>query len=225
MMLSFLEQYLKAVDLDEECFNYSFPQGFQRSDFLLFDEICICEFKSLCNFDIRKKIENVTRKEYTTENNLKRNIYNTIEKKLSKANKQIRETKKLLKKPEALGLIIIENHIPKDISVLSLLDAANRKMENGLDSTDGILCLDFINTIVNNDGSHSHLAQLALPEKKETKKTKKLYGLVEILMTDFCMFKETPIYSGHEGGEIEQHWSINSNGQLQYSGKINLKVE
>ena len=94
MMLNFLEQYSKAIDLDEERFNYFFPQGCQRSDFLLFDETCICEFKDLCEFDVKNRIEHVARKKFTTERNLKRDIYNTIEKTLSKANKQIKDTKK-----------------------------------------------------------------------------------------------------------------------------------
>jgi len=62
MMLKFLEQYSKAVDLDEEHFNHFFPQGCKRSDFLLFDGICICEFKDLSNFDIKKRIEYVAKK-------------------------------------------------------------------------------------------------------------------------------------------------------------------
>lgn len=222
-MLNFLKQYHKAIDLDEEHFDRYFPQGQQRSDFLLFDETIICEFKNLCQFDVRKRVEHVAKQEFTTENNLKRDFYNTIEKNLSKGNKQIKDTKKALDKPNAIGLIIIENHIPNDISVLSLLDAAERKMKNGLDSTDGVLCLDFINTIVSNEGFRSHLNQLALPVEEETEKTKRLYSLVEKLMKDFCENEGRPIYSKYHTQRIEQNWSVDADGKYKsYNGKTNI---
>lgn len=225
-MLNFLKQYPQAIDLDEEHFDLYFPQGRQRSDFLLFDETTICEFKDLCKFDVKKRVEHVARKEFTTENNLKRDLYNTIEKNLSKANKQIKETKKALDKPNAIGLIIIENHIPHDISVLSLLDAAERKMKNGLDSTDGILCLDFINTIINNEGFRSHLTQLVFPVEEETEKTKELYSLVEKLMEDFCNNRGSAIYSGHDTQELEQHWSVDADGKYKkYNGNIKVNLD
>lgn len=222
-MLDFLKQYSTAIDLDEERFNNLFPLGCKRSDFLLFDEKIICEVKDLSEFDVKQRIERVVKKEYATESNLKRGIYNTIEKNLSNANAQIKETKKALDKQNAIGLVIIENHILEDISVLSLLDAAERKMKNGLDSTDGVLCLDFINTIVNNEGFRSYLTQLVLPVEEETEKTKKLYSLVEKLMTDFCENKGSPIYSGYHTQDLEQHWSVDADGKYKsYNGKINI---
>ena len=144
---------------------------------------------------------------------------------LSKADKQIKETKKALNRPDAIGLIIIENHIPNDISVLSLLDAASRKMESGLDSTEGILCLDFINTVINQKGHRSHLTQLVLPEEEETEQTKRLYGLVEILMTDYCKAKGSAIYSGYDTLDVEQRWSIGDGGEFKkYDGNVSIEV-
>jgi len=97
-------------------------------------------------------------------------------------------------------------------------------MQSGLDNTDGILCLDFINTVVDPEGSHHHLTQLVLSEKEETERTKKLNNLVKILMTDFSEAKGSPIYLGCDTLELGQHWSVGVDGQYQeYNGKVNIK--
>ena len=209
MMQGFLKHYSKAIDLDNEDFKHLFPEGCQRADFLLFDEAVICEFKDLREFDIQSRVEHVARKKFTSEGNLKRDINNTINNALSKANKQIRETKKTLNKPDSIGLIIFENHIPKDITGAALLGAADDKMKNGLDNTDGVLCLDFVNVFAGHN-----MAQLALPvaATEETEKTKKLYSLVEILMNDFGVFKQTHINKG-DISDIQQQWSVDCDGQ------------
>ena len=218
MMLDFLNHYSKAVSLDSERFKKTFPDGSQKSDFLLFEETTICEFKDLLNFDVQKRVERVARKGARSEQDLKRDLYNTIENALSKANKQIKETKEILQTPTALGLVVIENHIPSDISVLALMDAANRKMMNGVDSVDGVLCLDFINTFVSASGEHIQPAQIVI---RDTKRSKDLSNLVGQLMVDFSVGRNGPLRKNSDVSKADQIWAVKSDGQY---GKFNATL-
>lgn len=220
MMLDFLNGYSKAVSLDGERFKNAFPDGSQKSDFLLFEETTVCEFKDLVNFDVQKRVENVAKKGVRSEQDLKRDLYNTIENALSKANKQIKETKEKLQLPMALGLVIIENHIPSDISVLALMDAANRKMMNGVDNVDGVLCLDFVNTFVSTDGEHIQPAQIVI---RDTKRSKDLSDLVGRLMEDFSVSRNSPLLRNLDVSKADQMWTVKSDGQYgKFSASLSI---
>ena len=125
-MRDFLESYDRAVNLDDQFYNEYFPESVSRSDFLLFERQVICEFKEIQNIQVASQVRKLSQKFDISEQNVKRSLYNSIEKALSKANKQINATKAALYLPDALGLIILENQIASDLSVLSLIDAANR---------------------------------------------------------------------------------------------------
>jgi hypothetical protein len=220
MMLDFLNHYSKAICLDSERFKNAFPDGNKKSDFLLFEESTICEFKDLLNFDVQKRVEYVAKKGTRSEQDLKRDLYNTIENALSKANKQIKETKEILQLPLALGLVVIENHIPSDISVLALMDSANRKMMNGVDNVDGVLCLDFINTFVSADEEHIQLAQIVI---RNTRRSKGLSRLVGKLMEDFSASRNSPLHWNSDISKADQMWSVKPDGQYgKFSASLSI---
>jgi hypothetical protein len=223
MLLDFLNGYSKAVSLDGERFKNTFPDGSQKSDFLLFEETTVCEFKDLVNFDVQNRVENVAKKRDRSEQDLKRDLYNTIENALSKANKQIKETKEALQLPMALGLVIIENHIPNDMSVLALMDAADRKMMNGVDNVDGVLCLDFINTFRRPDGTPIQLMQIVI---RDTKRSKDLSDLVGRLMEDFSVTRNSPLRWNHSISKADQMWTLKPDGQYgKFSASLNINSD
>jgi len=102
MMREFLETYNQAINLQDKSYDKYFPKRKERADFLLFDGQVACEFKELQN-----KVEELSKKGNISKQNLKRGLYNSIEKALSKANNQIQDTKIALNLPDALGLIIL----------------------------------------------------------------------------------------------------------------------
>lgn len=218
MMFDFLNQYAKAVCLDSVRFKSLFPDGVRKSDFLLFEESTVCEFKEVKNFDVVKRVEHVAKKNAGSEGNLKRDLYNTISDALSSANQQIKETREVLGMPKSLGLVIIENQIPKDLSVLALMDAADRKMINGLDCVDGVLCLDFTNTFVDGNGSHIQPAQIVV---RDTDRSERLYRLVGEMLMDFGTSSNTPMIEGFHISKAEQKWTIGTQGKyVSFGGKI-----
>lgn len=214
MMLDFLNQYAKAVCLDSVRFKSLFPDRVGKSDFLLFEESTVCEFKEVKNFDIAKRVEHVAEKNAGSKN-LKRDLYNTISNTLSKANQQIKGTREVLGMPESLGLVIIENQIPKDLSVLALMDAADRKMISGLDCVDGVLCLDFTNTFVDGNGSHIQPAQMVV---RNTDRSERLYRLVGEMLMDFGKSNNTPIIGGFHIFEADQKWTMDTQGKYMSFG-------
>jgi hypothetical protein len=145
----------------------------------------------------------MVRKPQRSDNNFKRDFYNTINLAFSFANKQIRETKGILNSPDALGLIIVENQIPKDMSVLALIDAADRKMLNGLESVDCVLCVDFVNTFVDKSGSPVRLAQTLT---RDSERSARLCELIGGLVSDFCATNGIPIYQGFNITKADQSW-------------------
>jgi hypothetical protein len=220
MMLGFLNSYSKAVSLDNERFNSIFLAGMRKSDFLLFEESTICEFKEIVNFDAPKRIEHIAKKGITSERNFKRDFYNTIENALSSANQQIAETQTALGIPGALGLVIVENLIPKDLSVLALIDAADRKMGNGLASVDAVLCLDLVNTFVDENGSHIQPAQLVT---RGTERSNKLYPLVGNLLEDFSNSRMPPIHRNFNISKADQTWVTDASGRYKsFRGTLKL---
>lgn len=212
MLQEFLRQYPNAVDLDDSRFDTHFPEGIQRSDFLLFDRLTICEFKEIRNIDIRKRVEYLLGKHEGKRQGFKRDLYNSISLTLSKSNKQIRDTKIALGLPEALGLVILENMIPSDLSVVTLIDAADRKMLNGLDSVDAVLCADFVNIYSDADGNPSRPIQIVT---RKTVQSKLLYHLVGRFIQDFCSINNTPITTGASIKKADQKWVVTNDGKYQ----------
>lgn len=212
MLQEFLRQYPNAVDLDDSRFDTHFPKGVQRSDFLLFDRLTICEFKEIRNIDIRKRVEYLVGKHEGKCQGFKRDLYNSINLTLSKSNKQICDTKMALGLPGALGLVILENMIPSDLSVVTLIDAANRKMLNGLDSVDAVLCADFVNIYSDAGGNPSRPIQIVT---RKTVQSKLLYHLVGRLIQDFCSINNTPITIGASIEKADQKWVVTNDGKYQ----------
>jgi hypothetical protein len=219
IMKDFLNHDSQAISLDDEEFDSRFPAGVKRSDFLLFKKSTVCEFKELINFDAAKRVEHLAKKEITSESNFKRDFYKRINDSLSSANQQIAETKRALDIPEALGLVIIENLIPNNLSSLTLLDAADRKMKNGLESVDCVLCLDLKNTFVDQNGSHIRPIQIII---RDTERSKRLSRLIEELLKDFAYRKNMPIYDGLNIPKADQRWVIDSEGRYkEFTATIN----
>lgn len=222
-MRNFLETYSQAINLDDASYDKYFPQGRGRSDFLLFDGQVVCEFKEVQNVQISSKIEKLSKKENISEQSFKRDLYNSIENALSKANKQIEDTKIALNLSGSLGLIILENKIADDLSVLSLMDAANRKMivPEGLRNVDCVLCLDFVNTFSESDGKAIRPAQVI---SRETATAAKLNIFLSQLIKEFCEYSESPILEDWVIDKGDQHWFTDTSGKYKfYSAELEFK--
>jgi len=222
MMREFLETYFQAINLDDKHYNCYFNDGVKRADFLLFDKQVVCEVKEIKTVNVQNKAEKLSRKKDLSEQDLKRDLYDSIEKALSGANKQIRDTKQALNLPSSLGLIIVENAIPEDLSILSLIDAANRKMMGGLVNTDCILCLDFVNTFSNPEEKQFRPVQVVL---RDTEQAEKLSEFLYELIRDFCSQSATPLFEDWIIEKGTQNWFIDSNGKYKsYTAKIDFKL-
>lgn len=222
MIREFLEKYERAINLDSRQYNTHFPQGVERSDFLLFDGQIICEVKEIQNIKVQHQVEKLARKGNLSEQNFKRDFYNSINKALSKANRQIEESKNALNRSDTLGLVILENLIQSDLSVLSLIDAANRKMLGGLEHVDGVLCLDMVNTFSGSEGKRVRPTQLVM---RDTERSARLGKLLQQLMSDFCAHSDTPLYNGFTIGAGEQVWQTNQDGKYQaYKAKFDQQT-
>ncbi|MEP0918583.1 hypothetical protein NC981_17270 [Leptolyngbya sp. DQ-M1] len=213
--------YDQAVNLEGKQYDSCFPQGIERSDFLLFNSQVICEVKQIQNIKIQHQVEKLACKGNISQQNFKRDFYNSINKSLSKANGQIEKSKQALSYSDALGLVILENLIKDDLSVLSLIDASNRKMLGGLAHVDVVLCLDMVNTFSNSEGERVRPVQIVM---RDTERARKLSKLLQNLLSDFCKQSETPFYNGFTVAAGEQSWSINPDGKYQaYKAKFDFQ--
>lgn len=208
-MLNFLNGYSNAVCLDDARFRTIFKSGEKKADFLLFNETTVCEYKEIKNFDAPKRVEHLAKKGVTSGSSFERDFYNQIKKVLSVANQQIKKTKEVLDKPGALGLVIIENQIPINLSVIAPIHAAERKMKNGLDCVDAVLCLDFLNTFVDENGSRIHPTQLVT---RNTDRSKNLFQLVGSLLEDFSTSRNTTLQHDFNISNANQTWVIDPSG-------------
>jgi len=102
--------------------------------------------------------------------NFKRDTYNAINNVLSKANHQIEATKKVLALPDAVGIVVLDHRIPQNSSVLSVIDAADRKMRGGLAAVHAVLCLDILNVFTDQSGNPIHICQCVHRDSTESKK-------------------------------------------------------
>lgn len=168
---------------------------------MIFDCQIICEAKILENTVVKPRIERLVAKGRTSGSSFGRDVYAPINKKLSNANKQILATKEALGYPDALGLILIENTVENDYSILSLISAARRKMLGGLDNVDGVLCIDHANIFSNEEGERVRPIQLIL---RETERSDRLAQLMDKVMTD---------YGEHLGVVLPRGFSIEEGGE------------
>lgn len=125
--------------------------------------------------------------------------------------------------PEALGLIILENQIASDLSVLSLIDAANRKMmvPKGLMHTHCVLCLDLVNTFSGPDNKPVRPAQTV---SRDTLSSSKLSSLLSRLMKEFCEYSETPLFEDWVIEKGNQNWLTDVSGNYKsYGAKVDYK--
>jgi len=224
MMRQFLEEvYEQASNLEDKEYNIHFPEGVKRSDFLLFGNQVVCEFKEIENIKVWHQVEKLAVKGESSKKNFKRDFYNSINEALKKANKQIEASKKALNILDALGLVILENFIQDDLSVLSLIDAANGKMVGGLVNVDCILCLDSVNTFSNPDGSSPVRPAQALV--RDTERSRKLCEFLDQLMKAFCEESSTPLLYGFNLEKIDQIWLTNTQGKYKkYEAKIDFEL-
>ena len=125
----FLAQYQNAESLDLPKFSNTFPAGVEMADFLVLDGAAVCEVKQIEAVNFPARVQKLIGKQ---PENFKRDAYNTINNALSKANDQIEETKETLGLANAVGIVVLDHRIPKESSVLSVIDAADRKMRAGL---------------------------------------------------------------------------------------------
>src|SRR5919202_166321 len=221
MMQEFLKTYKQAISLDDICYDCHFPTGVGRSDFILFKNQVVCEVKEIQNIKIPHQVEKLSRKENLSEQNLKRDLYNSINKALSKANGQIKETKDALSLPNALGLVILENLMQDDLSVLSLMDAADRKMLGGLVHIDCVLCLDMVNTFSDSKGKLVRPAQIVV---RDTERAKKLCEFINQFLRDFCKQLSTPFFDGFQIEQGDQIWFTDIDGKYTtYKAKLDFK--
>jgi hypothetical protein len=187
----------------------------------LFNSQIICEVKEIQNIKVQHQVEKLARKGAISEQNFRRDFYNSINKALSKANRQIEKSKQALGYSDALGLVILENLIKSDLSILSLIDASKRKMLGGLAHIDVVLCLDMVNTFSKSEGEHVRPVQVLM---RDTERARKLSELLRNLMSDFCSQSETPLYYGFTIATGEQIWNINQDGKYQgYKAKFNFQ--
>lgn len=210
-MLNFLNNYSHAVNLDDERFDDVFTQGIKRADFLLFNEV-VCEVKEVKKFNAKKRVSHLFNKESFKES-FKRDFYNFFSKVLSDANKQIQETRKALDTQDALGLIIIENQIQNDLSVLTLIDAADRKMQSGLECVDAVLCIDSVNTFIDANGSLFFPMQIVA---RDSGRAKKLCNLVDDLINAFAESRGTTVRNNFNISSANQKWVVDANGVYKY---------
>lgn len=223
-MRQFLEEvYEQASNLEGKEYDIHFPEGVKRSDFLLFGDQVVCEFKEIEKIKVRHQVEKLALKGESSEKNFKRDFYNSINEALKKANKQIEASKKAVNVPNALGLVILENLIQDDLSVLSLIDAADRKMLGGLANVDCILCLDFVNTFSNPDGSSPVRPAQALA--RDTERSRELCELLDQLMKTFCEKSSTPLLNGFNLEKGDQVWLTDTQGKYKkYEAKIDFEL-
>jgi len=136
------------------------------ADFLVLDGAAVCEVKQIEAVNFPARVQKLIGKQ---PENFKRDAYNTINNALSKANDQIEETKETLGLANAVGIVVLDHRIPKDSSVLSVIDAADRKMRAGLAAVHAVLCLDVLNVFNDQGGNPVHICQCLHRDTPESK--------------------------------------------------------
>jgi hypothetical protein len=182
----FLTEYKDAESLDSPEFSQFFPSGVDKADFLLLNGAAVCEVKQIENVDFPARAQKLIGKK---PENFKRDVYSTINVALSKANDQIEATKKALKVSNAVGIVVLDNHVLENSSVIAAIDAANRKMIGGLASVDAVLCLDMVNTFTRLAGDSLSISQCLV---RDTSASLKAAEICEKVMNEYCLMIGRP---------------------------------
>jgi hypothetical protein len=192
----FLSVYQGAESLDLPKFANAFPAGVEKADFLMFGGSSVCEVKQIEAVNFPARVQKLIGKR---PDNFKRDAYNAINNVLSKANDQIEETMKVLDLSDAIGIVVLDHQIPKDSSVLSVIDAADRKMRGGLAAVHAVLCLDVVNTFNDQSGNPVHVCQCV---HRDTPKSKTAAKICDRLFDEYLAIighpkKTIPISNPH----------------------------
>jgi hypothetical protein len=219
MMLEFLKSYKHAVSLDDQRFDRYFLKG--RADFTLFENRVICEVKDFQEINLAKQAERIRKRGDLYEKFVGVNVASPIRDELQDKAKQITQTKECLKLPRALGLIILENHRPADLSAVVLIEAADWELQRWLDDVDGVLCLDFTNHFTS-EGEAIRLAQLVA---RPTRRGRKLSKIVGQLMGDFSRDRGVPLRTQYDLVSAQHAWQIDTDGKFRgYRAKIDFAL-
>jgi len=209
---SFLQTYSRAEGLDHRDFDPYFPPSVRRSDFLLYSREVICEVKEFQDLDVPTRVERLQTKRPLTQRAFKRAMYSTISNALREAGHQIRDTKHALSLTNALGLIILDNSIPRHLSFMTLLDAAERKMLTGLTNVDAVLCIDDVNAFLDPEGKPIKGAQTV---SRPTIRGQRLSELVLQLMTEYSAHEGVPFFPNRKLARGDQRWIVDAHGRYQ----------
>jgi hypothetical protein len=221
MMLEFLRTYRNAVSLDDPKYASCFPPNKQKADFLLFENLVICEVKDICTIDMPAQVERVKKKPDLSSYDVARDVSRSIIAYLHDAARQIHDTSEVLDLPDALGLAIMENHISETMSSAVLFAVADSEMRRAIPAIDGVLCLDLVNAFTRCDGDSIRLAQLVCRPGKRSEKLSRFVG--DRLMVDFFKHTNIPLRSGHTVEKLEQVWVTDQYGKFQnYKAKVDL---
>jgi len=208
----FLKTYGPAQDLDHCDFDRCFPPSLRRSDFLLYSREVVCEVKEFQDLNVPARVERLHAKRPFTQPAFKRAMYSTISNALREAGQQIRDTKHALSLTDALGLVILDNSIPRHLSFMTLLDAAERKMLTGLTDVDAVLCIDDVNAFLDPDGKPIKGAQTV---SRGTIRSQRLSELVLQLMTDYSAHQGVPFFPDRTLARGDQRWIVDAHGRYQ----------
>lgn len=149
-------------------------------------------------------------------------MYSTISNALREAGEQIRDTKHALSLTEALGLVILDNSIPRHLSFMTLLDAAERKMLTGLTNVDAVLCIDDVNAFLDPEGKPIRGAQTV---SRPNIRGQRLSELVLQIMTDYSAYQGVPFFPGRKLSRGDQYWIVDAHGRYQrYHAKFEFEV-
>ncbi len=228
-ILNFLKSYNQAIDLDEERFNTYFPRGKRRGDFLLFNKQVVCEVKTIQDIEVKGKVEKAFKNgEQQGESNrfsLKRPSFKRVGRILNDANEQARDTKEALSLPDALGLLIIENTIPRDITILALIGEIEKKakLTNNLAHIDCILLIDLENIFCDEDKNPHTIYQSVI---KESEAEPKVIFFIDQLMEDMTKQAGIPLFKGYHLTGGHQEWIVSVDGKyVSHNAKAEFEVD
>jgi hypothetical protein len=220
----FLSSYKHAISLDDKKFDRRFKKGEGRADFLLFGTQIVCELKEFREVDIPAHVERVWKKGDIKKEFIETAIARSIHDELRNKAGQVRDTKNALCLHRALGLVILENRRPGDVSAVVLVSAANWQLQRGLDAVDGVLCVDLVNTFKAEAGEPDvmHFAQMIL---RPTRKGRRLSKLIKRrLMPDLTNHYGMPFRTGYDLATANHSWHVGSDGTFEtYKARVTFR--
>jgi hypothetical protein len=220
MMLEFLKTYNEAENLDDHRFDQYFPDGVNRADFMLFQRRVICEVKDFEAINIPAAVERVWKRRAELAGGDGLNVARNIRDEVRSKGKQINATKSALGLRKALGLIIVENHRPTDLSALVLIEVVNRELQRALGDVDAVLCVDFKNQFTSADGA-IRLAQIV---PRRTRRGRRLTKLVDRFMADFSRVSGITVHPNHNLAVAEHGWHTDAQGKfVKYHARIEFE--